>query len=162
MYKAAGIVNPSRNFCVLNYPVHFLTLHFVTKFLSARHLPAFINQIMKTQHDTISLLKFRSRSTKTSHLKQYNFGTKNGCVLLIGTRWLNDVINGIYLRNQSKQFGSRVLQFLLLTQGRITINSYRLHFKFGLRRRSLGLLEHFMYSRSLSKNSWPGQLQSMK
>jgi len=69
---------------------------------------------------------------------------------------------GISLRNQSKQFGSRVLQFLLLTQGRITINSYRLHFKFGLRRRSLGLLQHFMYSRSLSKNSWPGQLQSMK
>jgi len=78
---------------MLNYPVHFLTLHFVTKFLSARHLPAFINQIMKTQRNTISLLKFRSRSTKTSHLKQYIFGTKNDCALLIGTRWLNDVIS---------------------------------------------------------------------
>jgi hypothetical protein len=73
--KEFGIVNPYWNFCVLNYPVHFLTLQFVTKFLSARHLTAFINQITKTQRNTVSLLKFRSWSTKNSNLKQYNFGT---------------------------------------------------------------------------------------
>jgi len=73
--KEVGIINPYWNLCVLNYPVHFLTLHFVTKFLSARHLTAFINQITKTQRDTISLLKFHSWSTKNSNLKQYNFGT---------------------------------------------------------------------------------------
>jgi len=53
---------------------------FFIKFLSARHLPAFINQITKTQRDTVSLLKFSSRSTKTSNLKRYNFGAKNYCV----------------------------------------------------------------------------------
>jgi len=127
------MVKHSWNFCVLNYSVHILTLYFVTKFLSARHLPVFINQVTKTQLVTISLLKFRSRSTKNSNLEQYNFGTAKTTVCywwVLGGLMTSSL--GIGLRNQSKQFGRRVLQFLLLTQGWITINSYRPHFKFGL------------------------------